>query len=200
MATENDSNLIVKQRPKTYNKPSRRQALLAIRDLIVNEGLSHTEIQLRLNLKPASYFRYLDILFKTEQEALEGSNYTWKYLHNESQILYQRYLEGAREFKEIASDPNTNAEQKIIALDKALDYQRAAHDITYYAPSYLVNQGLILPAPKRNYPSLSMSRQHLDEKFEEADPSEKERIRLAGEVRRQNIEKLQKKEKEQYNL
>jgi hypothetical protein len=162
---------------------------LILDSLIVQEGLSHSEIQVRLNLKPATYFRYLDLLFKTEQEALEGSNYTWKYLHNESQILYQRYLEGAREFKEIARDKNIDAEQRIMALDKALDYQRAAHDITYYAPSYLVAQGLILPEPKRNYPGLSMSRQYWDPKAEEADPSEKERIRLAGKVRTENIEK-----------
>jgi len=32
-----------------------------------------------------------------------------------------------------------------------------------------------------------MSRQHWDEKFEQTDPSEKERIKLAGEVRRENI-------------
>ena len=44
---------------------------MEIRSLIVEEGLSHGEIQLRLNLKPATYFRYLDLLFKTEQEAIE---------------------------------------------------------------------------------------------------------------------------------
>jgi len=102
---ENDSNLTVKQRPKLYNKPTRRQALFEIRRLIVEEGLSHSEIQLRLNLKPASYFRYLDLLFKTEQDALEGSNYSWKYLLNESQILYQRYIQGAREFKKLLMIP-----------------------------------------------------------------------------------------------
>jgi hypothetical protein len=184
---ENDSNLTVKQRPKLYNKPTRRQALFEIRRLIVEEGLSHSEIQLRLNLKPASYFRYLDLLFKTEQDALEGSNYSWKYLLNESQILYQRYIQGAREFKKIANDPNVDAEQRMAALDKALDYQRAAHDLNYYSPSYLVAQGLILPAPKKNYPGLRMSRQHWDEKFEEEDPSEVERIKLAGEVRQKHI-------------
>jgi len=195
---ENDSNLIVKRPISQYNKPTRRQALLEIRSLIVEEGLSHGEIQLRLNLKPATYFRYLDLLFKTEQEAIEGSShYTWKYLLNESQILYQRYIQGAREFKKIANDPNVDAEQRINALDKALDYQRAAHDLNYYSPSYLVKQGLILPGPKRNYPGLSMSRQHLDEKFEEPDPSEKERIRLAGEVRRQHILQLRQKKEEE---
>ena len=43
------SNLGV-NRPISYNKPSKRQALLGIRRLIVDEGLSHNEIQLRLNL------------------------------------------------------------------------------------------------------------------------------------------------------
>jgi hypothetical protein len=38
-----------------YNKPSRRQALLEIRRLIVDEGLSHQEIQLRLDLAPATF-------------------------------------------------------------------------------------------------------------------------------------------------
>jgi hypothetical protein len=69
--------------------------------------------------------------------------------------------------------------------------------LNYYSPSYLVMQGLILPGPKRNYPGLSMSRQHLDEKFEEPDPSEKERIRLAGEVRRQHILQLRQKKEEE---
>ena len=168
---------------------------MEIRRLIVEEGLSHNEIQLRLNIPARTYFRYLDLLFKAEQEAIEGSNYTGQRLLNETLILYQRYIQGAREFKEIARDPKTDAEQRIAALDKALDYQRAAHDITYYAPSYLVAQGLILPAPKRNYPSLSMSRQHLDEKFEEPDPSEAERIKAAGEYRRQNI--LQQQQQQQ---
>jgi hypothetical protein len=187
---ENESNLRVK-RPNShhYNKPSRRQALLAIRHLIVEEGLSHNEIQLRLNIPAATYFRYLDMLFEAEQAAIEGNNYTAQRLVNESMILYQRYIEGARIFKEIAMDKTVDAEQRIAALDKALDYQRAAHDITYYSPSYLRVQGLTLPEPKKNYPALSMSRQNWDEKFEETDPSEEARIKLAGEVRRQNIER-----------
>jgi hypothetical protein len=127
------------------------------------------------------------MLFQAEQEAIEGNNYTAQRLVNETMILYQRYIQGAREFKKIANDPNVDAEQRINALDKALDYQRAAHDMTYYAPSYLLAQGLILPGPKGHYPSLSMSRQHLDEKFEQTDPSEAERIRLSGEYRRKNI-------------
>ncbi len=195
---ENGSNSGVKhQRPSSYNKPNRRQALFSIRKMIVEQGLSHAEIQLQLDLPASTYFRYLDQLFEVEQQALEGSNYTWKYLHNESQILYQRYLEGARQFKEIASDKTVDAEFRIAALDKALDYQRAAHDICYYAPSYLVAQGLILPTPKRNHPGLTMSRQHLDEKFEEVDPSEKERIKVAGMVRMLNVVKEHAAQREQ---
>jgi hypothetical protein len=184
---ENDRNLRAKRPHTYYNKPTRRQALLEIRRLIVSEGLSHSEIQLRLNLPSATYFRYLDMLFQTEQEAIEGNDYTYKRLYNESLILYQRYIEGAREFKEIAKDPAVDGEVRIEALDKALDYQRAAHDLTYYSPAYLMIEGLTLPVPEKNYPSLSMSRQHLDEKFEQPDPAEADRLRLAADVRRQNI-------------
>jgi len=76
--------------------PRRREALFEIRRLIVDEGLSHQEIQLRLNLAPSTYFRYLDLLFKAEQEAISGNNYTYQRLLNESLILEQRYPRRAR--------------------------------------------------------------------------------------------------------
>lgn len=193
---ENDSNSIVKRRPKSYNKPSRRQALLEIYRLLIQEGLSHSEIQLQLNLKPASYFRYLNLLFKTEREAFHGNEYTIEFLNNETVILIKRYHQAAREFRVIAEDPKTDAEQRIKALDNAYDYLRAAHDLTYYGTSYLIASSKTLPGPKKNYPSLSMSRQHWNEKFEEPDPSEKERLRLANEIRRENIQnKLNQEQK-----
>jgi len=195
LTLENESNPIVKQRrPKSYNKPRKRQALLEIRRLIVEEGLSHNEIQLRLNLPPATYFRYLDMLFRTEQEAIQGNNYTYQRLLDETLILYQRYLRRARKLTQIADDEKVDAEQRIAAHNAAAEYERAAHDMTYIAPSYLRAQGL-LPEPEKNYPALSMSRVNMAKDSEEEDPSEKERIKLSGEYRRQNI--MQHKQQQQ---
>jgi hypothetical protein len=62
--------------------------------------------------------------------------------------------------------------------------------MTYIAPSYLRAQGL-LPEPKKNYPALSMSRVNMNDDYEEIDPSERERIKIAGEYRRQHIQQQQ---------
>jgi hypothetical protein len=166
----------------SYNKPRRRQALLEIRRLIVDEGLSHNEIQLRLNLPPSTYFRYLDILFKAEHEAISGNNYTYQRLLSESLILNQRYLRRARKLTAIADDETVDAEQRIEAHKYASELERAVHDISYMAPSYLRRQGL-LPEPKKNFPALTMTKVG-DGDDEEQDPSEKERMEVAGEFRR----------------
>jgi hypothetical protein len=179
-------------RPLSYNKPSRRQALLEIRRLLVEQGLSHNEIQLRLNLPPTTYFRYLDTLFKAEQEAIQGNNYTYNRLWNETLILNQRYLRRAQKLTEIADDRNVPPEQRIAAHNYAAEFERAVHDMCYRAPSYLRAQGL-LPEPKKNVAALSMSRIFLSDD-EERDPHEKERIEAAGEVRRQNIQQQQQKQ------
>ncbi|MDQ3967149.1 MAG: hypothetical protein M3275_01990, partial [Thermoproteota archaeon] len=83
-------------KPISYNMLRRREALFEIRHLIVEEGLSHNEIQLRLNLSSSTYFRYLDTLFKAEQEAISGNAYTYQRLLNETLILNQRYLRRAK--------------------------------------------------------------------------------------------------------
>jgi hypothetical protein len=186
--------LVVKQ-PLTlsYNMPRRRQALLEIRRLIVDEGLSHSEIQLRLNLSPSTYFRYLDILFKAEQEAISGNNYTYQRLLNETLILTQRYLRRARKLTEIGDDEKVDAEQRIEAHKFAAELERASHDMSYMAPSYLGSQGL-LPDPKTGHPALTMSAIDADD-FEEQDPSERERMEAAGEYRRRQ-QQLQQHQQE----
>jgi hypothetical protein len=166
--------------------PKRRQALLEIRRLIVDEGLSHNEIQLRLNLSSSTYFRYLDTLFKAEQEALSGNNYTYQRLLNETLILNQRYLRRARKLTVIGDDEKVDAEQRIEAHKFAAELERAVHDMSYMGPSYLRVQGL-LPSPKSFHPSLSMSNIDADD-FEEEDLWEKERIKAAGEYRLRHLE------------
>ena len=175
-------------RPLLYNKSSRRQALLEIRRLIVEEGLSHNEIQLRLNLAPRTYFRYLDILFQTEQAAIEGNNYTYQRLLNESLILNQRFLRRARKLTEIGDDKNVDAEARIEAHLQASLLERAVHDMTYFAPSYLAAQKLI-PKPVSGFAeNMSVSRINPDYAEKEKDEFEKERILAAGEYRRQHIQ------------
>jgi hypothetical protein len=166
--------------------PKRRQALLEIRRLIVDEGLSHNEIQLRLNLSPSTYFRYLDVLFKAEQEAISGNNYTYQRLLNETLILNQRYLRRARKLTVIGDDEKVDAEQRIEAHKFAAELERAAHDMSYFAPSYLKVQGLLPPPePKKGnaFPALSMS----SIEDEEKDPLEKQRMEDVGKYRRQQI-------------
>lgn len=170
----------------SYNLPRRRQALLEIRRLIVEEGLSHNEIQLRLNLSASTYFRYLDLLFKAEQEAISGNNFTYHRLLSESLILNQRYLRRARKLTEIGDDKTVDAKQRIEAHKFAAELERAVHDMSYMAPSYLRKQGL-LPEPKTIYPALSMSQ--IED--EEQDPSEGERMEVAGEFRRQHRQQQQ---------
>jgi hypothetical protein len=165
--------------------PKRRQALLEIRRLIVDQGLSHNEIQLRLNLSPSTYFRYLDTLFKAEQEAISGNNYTYQRLLNETLILNQRYLRRARKLTAIGDDEKVDAEQRIEAHKFAAQLERAVHDMSYIGPSYLRVQGL-LPNPKDgSHPALTMSKIDTDD-FEEKDSWEKERIKAAGEYRRRH--------------
>ena len=172
-------------RPLSYNKPRRRQALLEIRRLIVEEGLSHNSIQLRLNPPARTYFSYLDALFQAEQEAISGNNYTYQRLLSESLILNQRYLRRARKLTAIGDDKSVDAEQRIEAHKFAAELERAVHDMSYMAPSYLRTQGL-LPEPKTIYPALSMSQ--IED--EEQDPSERERMEVAGEFRRQHQKQI----------
>lgn len=179
-------------RPLCYNKPNRRQALLEIRRLIVDEALSDNEIQLRLNLPPSTYFRYLDIMFKAEQEAISGNNYTYQRLLNESLILSQRYLRQARKLTIIGDNEKIDPEHRIQAHVNTAQLERAIHDISYMVPSYLRRQGLLLEAPKGRVPVLTMSKIEPDE---EEDPYEKERIEVAGEYRQEQHQQQQKNKK-----
>src|ERR671919_270434 len=186
--------------------PRRREALLDIRRLIVEEGLSHNEIQLRLNLSPSTYFRYLDILFKAEQEAISGNHYTYQRLLNETLILNQRYLRRAKKLTAtIGDNENVDAEQRIEAHKFAAQLERAAHDMTYFAPSYLKVQGLLPPPePKKgnDFPALGLSAIEADE---EKDPLERQRMKDVGEYRRRQQRRLQhhrqqeEQEEEEYN-
>ena len=129
------------------------------------------------------------MLFQTEQEAIEGNNYTYQRLLNETLILNQRYLRRARRLEKIANDQSVDPEVRIQAEIEAGEYERAVHDMTYMAPSYLAAQGL-LPGPKKHDPCLTMTKiNHSRE--EEKDPSEYQRQKLAGEFRRQNIARQQ---------
>lgn len=150
--------------------------------MIVDEGLSHNEIQLRLNLPPSTYFRYLDTLFKAEQEAISGNNYTYQRLLNESLTLGQGYLHQARKLTIIGDDEKIDPEQRIQAHVNAAQVERAVHDISYMAPSYLRRQGLLPDAPEGRVPVLTMSKIEPDEV---EDPYEKERIKVAGEYRQE---------------
>ncbi len=78
-----------------------------------------------------------------------------------------------------------DAKQRIEAHKFAAELERAVHDMSYMAPSYLRKQGL-LPEPKTIYPALSMSR--IED--EEEDPSERERMEVAGEFRRQHQKQI----------
>ena len=197
--SETDSNLIVKhQRPKSYNKPKRREALFAIRSLIVDHGLSHQEIQLRLNLKPATYFRYLDVLFKSEQEAIKGNNYTYQRLLNEHFILCQRYLRRARRMEKLADDTSIDAEVRFKAEIEASEYERAVHDMAFYGPSYVITQGL-LPSPTKHDPCLTMSRITLDKNEEEKDPAELARLLIAGVLRQLSIDNNNQEQQQNQN-
>ena len=176
----------------SYNMPRRREALLEIRHFIVDEGLSHNEIQLRLSLSPSTYFRYLDRLFKAEQEAISGNAYTYQRLLNETLILNQRYLRRAKKLTAtIGDNENVDAEQRIEAHKFAAQLERAAHDMTYFAPSYLKVQGLLPPPePKKEneFPALALSAIEADE---EKDPSERQRMKDVGEYRRRQQRRLQ---------
>ncbi|HEX6281317.1 MAG TPA: hypothetical protein VFZ67_03750 [Nitrososphaera sp.] len=173
--------------------PRRREALFEIRRLLIDEGLSHNEIQLRLNLSPSTYFRYLDLLFKAEQEAISGNAYTYQRLLNETLILNQRYLRRAKKLSAtIGDNENVDAEQRIEAHKFATELERAAHDMTYFAPSYLKVQGLLPPPePKKGkaFPALGLSA--IED--EERDPLEKQRMKDVGEYRRRRRRRQQRR-------
>jgi hypothetical protein len=122
-------------------------------------------------------------LFKAEQEAISGNNYTYQRLLNETLILNQRYLRRARKLTAIGDDEKVDAEQRIEAHKFAAELERAAHDMSYMAPSYLGSQGLLLPEPKTIHPALTISK--IEE--QQQDPSERQRIEAAGEYRRRHL-------------
>jgi hypothetical protein len=80
-------------------------------------------------------------LFKAEQEAISGNNYTYQRLLNETLILNQRYLRRARKLTVIGDDEKVDAEQRIEAHKFAAQLERAVHDMSYIGPSYLRVQG-----------------------------------------------------------
>ena len=154
---ENDSKVIEKaannleqqqqqEQPKPrqrYNIESRRDALVAIRHLLIENGMSHTEIQLRLGIAPATYFRYLDMLFETEAKSIRGDYFTYQRLLDEVLILNQRFLRRARKLTEIGDDKNVDPEWRIEAHSQAAQLERAVCNMTFHGPSYLKTQGVL---------------------------------------------------------
>lgn len=137
-------------------------------------------------MSSSTYFRYLDLLFKAEHEAISGNNYTYQRLLSETLILNQRYLRRARKLTAIGDDEKVDAEQRIEAHKFAAELERAVHDMSYMGPSYLRKQGL-LPEPKSFHPALTMSKiDAVDE--EEKDSWEKKRIKAAALFTRQRLE------------
>ena len=92
----------------------------------------------------------------------------------------------------IANDEKIDAKDRITAIVDAAEYERAAHDMTYYAPSYLRAQGLI-PNPKNGDPPL-LSMTQITHEPHEGDEYEKERIKAAGEYRQKRIAKQQQQQ------
>lgn len=83
-----------------------------------------------------------------------------------------------------------DAEQRIEAHKFAAQLERAAHDMTYFAPSYLKVQGLLPPPePKEenDFPALALSAIEDEEK----DPLERQRMKDVGEYRRRRQRRLQ---------
>jgi hypothetical protein len=137
-------------------------------------------------------------LFKAEQEAISGNAYTYQRLLNETLILNQRYLRRAKKLTAtIGDNENVDAEQRIEAHKFAAQLERAAHDMTYFAPSYLKVQGLLPPPePKKgnDFPALALSAVEADE---EKDPLERQRMKDVGEYRRTRQRRLQHQQEEE---
>ena len=135
------------------------------------------------------------------QKRLSGNAYTYQRLLNETLILNQRYLHRAKKLTAtIGDNENVNAEQRIEAHKFAAQLERAAHDMTYFAPSYLKIQGLLPPPePKKgsDFPALGLSAVE----DEEVDPLEKQRMKDVGEYRRRRqqrrLQHHQQEEKEE---
>jgi hypothetical protein len=145
-------------------------------------------------------------LFKAEQEAISGNACTYQRLLNETLILNQRYLRRAKKLTAIGDDDkNVDAEQRIEAHKFAAQLERAAHDMTYFAPSYLKVQGLLPPPePKKenDFPALGLSA--IED--EERDPLERQRMKDVGEYRRRRRQQRllqhhqhQQEEQEEYD-
>lgn len=128
----------VKQ-PISYTVPRRRDALLQIRRMIVDEGLSHNEIQLKLNLPPSTYFRYLDLLFEAERDMVAG-NITANELLNETIILREKYMRRSKKVEEIINYKEADTEAKVKAHHLGAELDKAAHPLLYEAPAYLASR------------------------------------------------------------
>jgi hypothetical protein len=147
-------------------------------------------------------------LFKAEQEVISGNAYTHQRLLNETLILNQRYLRRAKKLTAtIGDNENVDAEQRIEAHKFAAQLERAAHDMTYFAPSYLKVQRLLPPPePKKgnDFPALGLSAIEDEEK----DPLERQRMKDVGEYRRRRLQlrrlqhhqhQQEEQEEEEYN-
>jgi hypothetical protein len=89
----------------------------------------------------------------------------------------------------MCDNENVDAEQRIEAHKFAAQLERAAHDMTYFAPSYLKVQGLLPPPePKKenDFPALGLSAIEDEEK----DPLERQRMKDVGEYRRRRQQRL----------
>lgn len=114
----------------------------------MEEGLSHDEIQIKLNLPSSTYFRYLDILLRSER-AIVAKDITGKHLLNEILILRKKYLRRRNKVDRIADDEAVDAAARIKAHPLGAELDKATFHLFFEAPTYVVNQ--------RKIPSLSSS-------------------------------------------
>lgn len=114
----------------------------------MEEGLSHDEIQIKLNLPSSTYFRYLDILLRSER-AIVAKDITGKHLLNEILILRKKYLRRRNKVDKLANDEAVDAAARIKAHHLRAELDKATFHLFFEAPTYLLNQ--------RKIPSLSSS-------------------------------------------
>ena len=185
---QNGSDMVANSKQlMPYNKPARNKALLEIRRLLVDHGYSHSQIMAELNIPPTTYWRWINILFEAEQEAITGNNYTYQRLLSETLLLQERYLAVARKLQMIGDDKDVPAERRIEAYMQASNLIRSTHDIAYFAPSYLARQGLIPVSPNGKEENLSFTRIHREYVNQDRDEYEHQRLQAASEYRQKKM-------------
>lgn len=125
--------------------------------MLIEQRLSYKEIQERLNLPPATFFRYLDLLFESDRDIL--LRYVDdKEILNQVVILQEKFIYRSKQLEDLIKDPKVRAADKISAHHLGAELDTAVFRLVRETPYELINRRQRLEYSQKELPlSLSSS-------------------------------------------